>query len=56
MQEQIQNWLTVFEKISEYFLREELKHIQQELGISDPRSATYNKLAKQIAAPTFEKF
>src|SRR5690554_2842521 len=33
----------------EYFLREELKHIQQELGLTnDPRTAVYNKLAKQI--------
>ncbi len=33
----------------EYFLREELKHIQQELGLTtDPRSALYNKLSKQI--------
>lgn len=53
MQEQIQNRVnSKLEKNQrEYFLREELKHIQQELGLtSDPRSATYNKLAKQIAA------
>jgi len=35
----------------EYFLREELKHIQQELGLtSDPRTAVYNKIAEKIAS------
>lgn len=34
----------------EYFLREELRHIQKELGIStDPRTAVFKKIAKQIA-------
>ncbi|MFA7642002.1 MAG: endopeptidase La [Sphaerochaetaceae bacterium] len=53
MQEQIQNRVnSKLEKNQrEYFLREELKHIQQELGLtSDPRSAVFNKIAKQIAA------
>ncbi|MCK9287321.1 MAG: endopeptidase La [Sphaerochaetaceae bacterium] len=53
MQEQIQNRVnSKLEKNQrEYFLREELKHIQQELGMTtDPRTATYNKIAKQIAA------
>lgn len=53
MQEQIQNRVnSKLEKNQrDYFLREELKHIQQELGLtSDPRTATYNKIAKQIAA------
>ena len=52
MQEQIQNRVnSKLEKNQrEYFLREELRHIQQELGLtSDPRSAVFNKLAKQIA-------
>ena len=52
MQEQIQNRVnSKLEKNQrEYFLREELRHIQQELGLtSDPRSAVYNKIAKQIA-------
>ncbi|MDD4259916.1 MAG: endopeptidase La [Sphaerochaetaceae bacterium] len=53
MQAQIQNRVnSKLEKNQrEYFLREELKHIQQELGMTtDPRTATYNKIAKQIAA------
>ncbi len=34
----------------EYFLREELKHIQQELGLtSDPRTAIFEKISKQIS-------
>ena len=57
MQEQIQNRVnSKLEKNQrEYFLREELKHIQQELGLtSDPRSATFNKISKQIAALNLE--
>jgi len=53
MQEQIQNRVnSKLEKNQrEYFLREELKHIQQELGLTtDPRTAVANKLTKQIAA------
>lgn len=52
MQQQIQNRVnSKLEKNQrDYFLREELKHIQQELGITtDPRSAVFNKLSKQIA-------
>jgi ATP-dependent Lon protease len=51
MQEQIRKRInSKLEKNQrEYFLREELKHIQQELGLTnDPRTAVYNKLAKQI--------
>jgi ATP-dependent Lon protease len=57
MQEQIQSRVnSKLEKNQrEYFLREELKHIQQELGLtSDPRTATYQKLAKEIAALNLE--
>jgi ATP-dependent Lon protease len=57
MQEQIQSRVnSKLEKNQrEYFLREELKHIQQELGLtSDPRSAVYNKLSKAIAALNLE--
>lgn len=57
MQEQIQNRVNAkLEKNQrEYFLREELKHIQQELGLtSDPRSAIFNKISKQIAALQLE--
>ena len=53
MQEQIQNRVnSKLEKNQrDYFLREELKHIQQELGLTtDPRTAVFNKLSKQIAA------
>ncbi len=57
MQEQIQHRVnSKLEKNQrEYFLREELKHIQQELGLtSDPRSAIFSKLSKQIAALNLE--
>ena len=57
MQEQIQSRVnSKLEKNQrEYFLREELKHIQQELGLtSDPRTATYQKIAKEIAALNLE--
>ncbi len=53
MQEQIQNRVnSKLEKNQrDYFLREELKHIQQELGLTtDPRTATFNKISKQITA------
>ncbi len=57
MQEKIQNRVnSKLEKNQrDYFLREELKYIQQELGLtSDPKSATYKKLADQIAALPLE--
>lgn len=52
MQEQIQSRVnSKLEKNQrEYFLREELKHIQQELGLtSDPRTAIFEKISKQIS-------
>ncbi len=51
MQEQIQSRVNAkLEKNQrEYFLREELKHIQQELGLtSDPRTAVFEKIKKKI--------
>ncbi len=57
MQEQIQSRVnSKLEKNQrDYFLREELKHIQQELGLtSDPRSAIFEKISKQIAALNLE--
>ncbi len=57
MQEQIQKRVnSKLEKNQrEYFLREELKHIQQELGLTtDPRSAIFNKLNKQISTLNLE--
>ncbi|MFA7396200.1 MAG: endopeptidase La [Sphaerochaetaceae bacterium] len=57
MQEQIQARVnSKLEKNQrEYFLREELKHIQQELGLtSDPRTAAYNKIAKALSVFQFE--
>ena len=51
MQEQIQSRVnSKLEKNQrEYFLREELKHIQHELGLtSDPRTAVFEKISKQI--------
>ncbi len=57
MQKQIQKRVNAkLEKNQrEYFLREELRHIQQELGLtSDPRSAVFNKLKKELDALNLE--
>ncbi len=57
MQEQIEKRVnSKLEKNQrEYFLREELRHIQQELGLtSDPRMAVFNKIKKQLDALEFE--
>ena len=57
MQEKIQSRVnSKLEKNQrDYFLREELKYIQQELGLtSDPKTATYQKLAKKIASLNLE--
>ncbi|NCB02309.1 MAG: endopeptidase La, partial [Spirochaetia bacterium] len=57
MQEQIQARVnSKLEKNQrEYFLREELKHIQHELGLtSDPRTAVFEKISKQISALKLE--
>ncbi len=53
MQKQIQKRVNAkLEKNQrEYFLREELRHIQQELGLtSDPRTTVFNKLKKDLDA------
>ncbi|NLA92461.1 MAG: endopeptidase La, partial [Spirochaetales bacterium] len=57
MQQQIQKRVNAkLEKNQrEYFLREELRHIQQELGLTaDPRLTVFNKLKKQLDALKLE--
>ncbi len=57
MQEKIQSRVnSKLEKNQrDYFLREELKYIQQELGLtSDPKTATYQKLEKKISSLNLE--